>query len=127
MNEDQEELFGQYVAEFALAHDLKLDDDDILKVVDLFDECTERWKTDVSVSIAEMANDLGFTEQDDHIMEMVSFVGSECTQTEHWQIKSLQHAQHLEPPQSLLTTGVPFHRSCDHRYVVQIGGFSMTR
>lgn len=69
MNEDQEELFGQYVAEFALAHDLKLDDDDILKVVDLFDECTERWKTDVSVSIAEMASDLGFTEQDDHIME----------------------------------------------------------
>ena len=74
MNEDQEELFGQYVAEFALAHDFKLDDDDILKVVDLFDECTERWKTDVNVSIAEMASDLGFTEQDDHITEMVSFV-----------------------------------------------------
>ena len=74
MNEDQEELFGQYVAEFASAHDLKLDDVDILKVVDLFDECTERWKTDVSVSIADMASDLGFTEKDEHIMEMVSFV-----------------------------------------------------
>jgi len=74
MNEDQEELFGRYVAEFALAHDLKLDDDDILKVVDLFDECTERWKTDVSVSIADMASDIGFTEKDEHIIEMVSFV-----------------------------------------------------
>jgi hypothetical protein len=74
MNEEQEERFGQYVAEFALANDLKLDDDDILKVVDLFDECTERWKADVSVSITEMAGDLGFTEQDNYITEMVSFV-----------------------------------------------------
>ena len=74
MNEDQEELFGQYVADFALAHDLKLDDDDILKVVDLFDECTVRWETDANVSIAEIASDLGFTEQDSGIIEMVSFV-----------------------------------------------------
>ena len=74
MNEDQEELFGQYVAKFALAHDLKLDDDDILKVVDLFDECTVRWETDANVSIAEIASDLGFTEQDSGIIEMVSFV-----------------------------------------------------
>jgi hypothetical protein len=74
MNEEQEELFGQCVAEFALANDLKLDDDDILKVVDLFDECTERAKADVSASISEVASELGFTEQDSHITDIVSFV-----------------------------------------------------
>jgi hypothetical protein len=33
MNEEQEELFGQYIAEFALENDLKLDDDEIIEMV----------------------------------------------------------------------------------------------
>ena len=74
MNEEQEELFGQYIAEFALENDLKLDDDDIMKAIELFDECTHRWQSDSNASIQDMAKDLDFDEMDDEIIEMVSVV-----------------------------------------------------
>ena len=74
MNEEQEELFGQYIAEFALKNDLKLDDDDIMKAIELFDECTGRWQSDSSASIQDMAKDLDFDEMDEDIVEMVSVV-----------------------------------------------------
>jgi len=72
MNEEQEELFGQYIAEFALKNDLKLDDDDIMKAIELFDECTHRWKSDLSTSISDIAKDLDFDKMDEDIVEMVS-------------------------------------------------------
>ena len=74
MNEEQEELFGQYIAEFAVESDLKLHDDDIMKAIELFDECTYRWQKDSQVSIEEMAKELDFNEMDDEIVEMVSVV-----------------------------------------------------
>ena len=74
MNEEQEERFGQYIAEFALENDLKLDDDDIMKAIELFDECTHRWQSDSNASIEDMAKDLDFDEMDDEIIEMVSVV-----------------------------------------------------
>jgi hypothetical protein len=74
MNEEQEELFGQYIAEFALENDLKLDDDDIIKAIELFDQCTHRWQSDSNASIQDMAKDLDFDEMDDEIIEMVSVV-----------------------------------------------------
>jgi hypothetical protein len=72
MNEEQEELFGQYIAEFALENDLKLDDNDIMKAIELFDECSHRWQSDSNVSIQDMAKD--FDEMDEDIIEMVSVV-----------------------------------------------------
>ncbi|MEK9605454.1 MAG: hypothetical protein VW352_04165, partial [Gammaproteobacteria bacterium] len=74
MNEEQEELFGQYIAEFALENDLKLDDNDIMKAIELFDECSHRWQSDSNVSIQDMAKDLDFDEMDEDIVEMVSVV-----------------------------------------------------
>lgn len=74
MNEEQEELFGQYIAEFAIENDLKLHDDDIMKAIELFDECTYRWQKDSQVSIEEMAKEIDFDEMDDEIVEMVSVV-----------------------------------------------------
>jgi hypothetical protein len=74
MNEEQEELFGQYIADFALEYDLKLDDDDIMKAIELFDECTHRWQSDSNASIQDMAKDLDFDEMDNEIIEMVSIV-----------------------------------------------------
>jgi cell division protein FtsL len=74
MNEEQEELFGQYIAEFALEYDLKLNDDDIMKAIELFDECTDRWSSDSDASIYEIANDLGLKEDDEDIVEMISVV-----------------------------------------------------
>jgi hypothetical protein len=74
MNEEQEELFGQYIAEFAVENDLKLHDDDIMKAIELFDECTHRWQSDSNASIQEMAKGLDFDEMDDEIVEMVSVV-----------------------------------------------------
>ena len=74
MNEEQEEFFGQYIAEFAVENDLKLHDDDIMKAIELFDECTHRWQKDSQVSIEEMAKELDFNEMDDEIVEMVSVV-----------------------------------------------------
>jgi len=74
MNEEQEERFGQYIAEFVLENDLKLDDDDIMKAIELFDECTHRWQSDSNASIQDMAKDLDFDEMDDEIIEMVSVV-----------------------------------------------------
>ena len=44
MNEGQEELFGQCIAEFAVEIDLKLHDDGIMKAIELFDERTYRWQ-----------------------------------------------------------------------------------
>jgi hypothetical protein len=74
MNEEQEELFGQYIAEFAVENDLKLHDDDIMKAIELFDECTHRWQSDSNASIQDMAKDLDFDDMDDEIIEMVSVV-----------------------------------------------------
>ena len=74
MNEEQEELFGQYIAEFAVENDLKLHDDDIMKAIELFDECTHRWLSDSNASIQEMAKGLDFDEMDDEIIEMASVV-----------------------------------------------------
>ena len=77
MNEEQEELFGQYIAEFAVENNLKLHDDDIMKAIELFDECTHRWQSDSNASIQNMAKDLDFDEMDemdDEIIEMVSVV-----------------------------------------------------
>ena len=74
MNEEQEERFGQYIAEFVLENDLKLDDDDIMKAIELFDECTHRWQSDSNASIQDMARDLDFDEMDNEIIEMASVV-----------------------------------------------------
>ena len=74
MNEEQEELFGQYIAEFAVENDLKLHDNDIMKAIELFDECSHRWQSDSNVSIQDMAKDLDFDEMDEDIVEMVSVV-----------------------------------------------------
>ena len=74
MNKEQEELFGQYIAEFAVEKDHKLHDDDIMKAIELFDECTHRWQSDSNASIQNMAKDLDFDEMDDEIIEMVSVV-----------------------------------------------------
>jgi hypothetical protein len=74
MNEEQEELFGQYIAEFAMKNDLKLDDDDIMKAIELFDECSHRWKLDLSASISDIAKDLDFDEMDEDIVKMVGIV-----------------------------------------------------
>ena len=38
MTEEQEELFGRYIAEFALETDLKIHDENILRAIELFDE-----------------------------------------------------------------------------------------
>ena len=74
MDEEQEELFGQHIAEFALENDLKLDDNDIMKAIELFDECSHRWQSDSNASIQDMAKDLDFDEMDEDIVEMVSVV-----------------------------------------------------
>ena len=74
MNEEQEELFNQYIVEFADENDLKLPDDDIMKAIDLCDECTYRWQKDSQASIEEMAEDPDFNEMNDEIVEMVSVV-----------------------------------------------------
>ena len=41
-SEEQEELFGQYIAEFAVGNNLNLHEDDIIKAIELSDECTHR-------------------------------------------------------------------------------------
>ena len=74
MNEEQKVLFGQYIAEFAVENDLKLHDDDIMKAIELSDECTYRWQIDLQASIEEMAKDFDSNEMDDEIVEMVSVV-----------------------------------------------------
>jgi hypothetical protein len=74
MDEQHEELFGQYIAEFASEYDIKLDDDGIMKAIELFDECSHRWKSNLSASIYDMATDLDFNEMDEDIVEMVSVV-----------------------------------------------------
>ena len=38
MIEEQEELFGKYIDEFTLENDLKIDEEDIFKAIELFDE-----------------------------------------------------------------------------------------
>ena len=63
MNEEQDELFGQFIAEFAVENDLKLHDDDIIKAIELSDEFSHRWQ-----------KDLDFDETDDEIIKMVSVV-----------------------------------------------------
>ncbi|HBX27075.1 MAG TPA: hypothetical protein DEF72_06545 [Gammaproteobacteria bacterium] len=74
MNEEHEELFGQYIAEFASEYDIQLDDDGIMKAIELFDECSHRWRSNLSTSIYDMAKDLDFNEMDEDIVEMVSVV-----------------------------------------------------
>ena len=74
MNKEQEELFGKYVAEFAVNNNLQLDDDDIAKAIELFSKSSDRWKSDMSASIEHIAKELGFNERDDHIVEMVRAV-----------------------------------------------------
>ena len=74
MKEEHEELFGQHIAEFASEHDIQLYDDGIMKAIELFDECSHRWKSDLSVSIYDMAKDLEFNEMDEDIVEMIGAV-----------------------------------------------------
>ncbi|MEC8118455.1 MAG: hypothetical protein VX132_01125 [Actinomycetota bacterium] len=74
LNEEHEELFSPYIAEFASEYDIKLDDDGIMKAIELFDECSHRWKSNLSASIYDMATDLNFNEMDEDIVEMVSLV-----------------------------------------------------
>jgi len=72
LNEEQEELFGQCIAELALENDLKLDDDDIMRAIELFDECTYRWQSGSNKLIQNMVKDLDFDKIDEDIVEMVS-------------------------------------------------------
>ncbi len=74
MNQDQEELFGKYIAEFASEYDLQLNDDDIMKAIELFDECSERWQSNFDFSVYEIANELNLTEADEDIVEMINVV-----------------------------------------------------
>jgi hypothetical protein len=72
MNEEQEELFGQCIAEFALENDLKLDDDDIMRAIELFDEYTYRWQSGSNTLIQNMVQDHDVDKMDEDIVEMVS-------------------------------------------------------
>ena len=74
MNEEQEELFGQYIAELALKNHLKLDDDDIMRAIELLNECRYRLQSGSNTSIQSMAKDFDFDEMDEDIIEMVSVV-----------------------------------------------------
>ena len=74
MHEEHEELFDQYIAEFASEYDIKLDDDGIIKAIELFYECSHRWKSNLSTSIYDMATHLNFNEMDEDIVEIVSLV-----------------------------------------------------
>lgn len=68
MDEQREELFGQYVAEFTPEYDIQLDDDDIMKLIEVFDKCSHRWKANLSSSIYGIAKDLDFNEMDEDIV-----------------------------------------------------------
>ena len=72
MNEEQEELFGQCIAEFALENDLKLDDDDIMRAIELFDKYTYRWQSGSNTLIQNMVQDHDVDKMDEDIVEMVS-------------------------------------------------------
>jgi len=74
MNEKQEDLFGRYIAEYASEHNITLDDDGIMKAIELFDECAHQWQSDLSASIETMARNLGFDEEDEPIIGMVTSV-----------------------------------------------------
>lgn len=74
MNEEYEKLFGQYVAEFTPEYDIQLDDDGIMKVIEVFDERSHRWKANLSTSIYDMAKDLDFNEMDEDIVWMINVV-----------------------------------------------------
>ena len=41
-SEEQGELFGQYIAEFVVKNNRKLQHDDIMNAIELFHECTHR-------------------------------------------------------------------------------------
>ena len=74
MNEEQEELFGQCIAEFALENDLKLDDDDIMRAIELFDEYRYRWQSGSNTLIQNMVQDHDVDKMDEDIVEMVGVV-----------------------------------------------------
>ena len=74
INEEQEELFGQYIAELALKNHLKLDDYDIMRASEPLNECRYRLQSGSNTSIQSMAKDLDFDEMDEDIVEMVSVV-----------------------------------------------------
>ena len=67
-SEEQEEFFGQYVAEFAVEINLKLHDEEFMKAIELFDECTHRWQSDPNRSIQHMAKGHDFVEIDEEII-----------------------------------------------------------
>ena len=80
MTEEQEELFGKYIDEFTLENDLKIDEEDIFKAIELFDESSPHWQSNLNTSITDIAKDLDFEEIDKNIVEMVSVVWKKSTQ-----------------------------------------------
>ena len=80
MTEEQEELFGKYIDEFTLENDLKIDEEDIFKAIELFDESSPHWQSNLNTSITYIAKDLDFEEIDKNIVEMVSVVWKKSTQ-----------------------------------------------
>ena len=80
MTEEQEELFGKYIDEFNLENDLKIDEEDIFKAIELFDESSPHWQSNLNTSITDIAKDLDFEEIDKNIVEMVSVVWKKSTQ-----------------------------------------------
>ena len=79
INKEQDELIGKYIAEFALENDLKIHDEDILKAIELFDESSPHWQSNLNTSITGIAKDLDFEEIDKNIVEMVSVVWKKST------------------------------------------------
>jgi len=45
-----------------------------MKAIELFDECSHRWKSTLSTSISDIAKDLDFDTMDEDIVEMVGVV-----------------------------------------------------
>ena len=71
-SEEQEELFGQYIAEFAVGNNLNLHEDDIIKAIELSDECTHRQQPLPNASIQDITKGLDFVQMDEDIVEIIS-------------------------------------------------------
>ena len=72
MNKEQEEQFVQFIAEFALENDLKFDDDDNIRAIELFDDCKYRWRSGSNTLIQNMVKDHDIDKIDEDIVEIVS-------------------------------------------------------
>ena len=68
---------NRHIAAYCSDNGLKLTDTDLLKATTLFRECEHRWSLDKNLSIKEIAEGLGFNNEDQHICDMVLNIWTE--------------------------------------------------